>query len=131
VTPAEELLAAADELDARVAAATRGPWRHDTPWWHTDAQGDAEPTGLLVTAVRRNPVLLGVPTWARNAPNSSRAEANLRYVEAVNPDVGRALVVLLRHFAAVVDHASDAEVQAVYHRELDLARAILAAKEAR
>lgn len=96
--PAARLRAAADRLDALCEAASQGPWNHDGPFWH-HVPGTSEETALVTTGELRNPVLLGVPEWVRNAPSRRRSDANVRYAAAMHPGVGRALAALLRYAA--------------------------------
>jgi hypothetical protein len=94
-SPAELLTAAADHLEKLLVGVSAGPWNDDGPYWHCAGNGDDEATALVTTPGRK-PVLLAVPTWARNSPNPQRAHANVRYAAAMNPAVGRALALWLR-----------------------------------
>lgn len=101
MTPAETLNAAADKLDALLAEAT--PY---VPWTtHDDG---------LVWAPR-----LGDPV------SGSLLIEDARYIAAMGPVVGRALVALLRHAARLVVQTNPTDSASVYRHDLDLARAIL------
>lgn len=116
MTPADELLAAADHLDALLAEATPGPWVYGIDhnpetcgWWIGAPADDGE----------------GHPVLFHGGDDDRWSDAE--YVAAMNPEVGRALVALLRVIA------NEAEVRpgvaVLFREDFALARAILAAKE--
>ncbi len=136
MTPSEELNAAADRLDALLAEVTPGPWEWRDPGLrHVKLElatgGEWKP--YAGTVLQLHGEMLSV--------------ADAAYIAAMNPDVGRALVALLR-FAARNREAAEAAVASVLADglgdgsltsaddiddltplALDLARAILATKE--
>lgn len=75
MTPAEELTAAADKLDGLLADVAPGPWKLGIMW------------GTVINAGSANVTRDTFP-------------GDAAYIVAMNPDVGRALVALLRSVAA-------------------------------
>lgn len=90
MTPADELAAAADKLDALIAAATDGDWS-------ALAMLGAE-TGSDVLAVSND----APAGWSSVAHGISDADA--AYIAAMNPLVGKALAEWLRAIAAWPKH---------------------------
>lgn len=88
MTPAEELTAAADKLDALVAGASDGPWAVDS---HLDM---LDPP--------RTWHLEGIERWRglTNNVQLGEDEGTARYIAAMNPLVGKAMVEMLREEAA-------------------------------
>jgi len=93
MTPAEELAQSADKLDALIAGASVAPWAEpyegftpdDAGWWvHNGGDGMSE-HAVAVTL-----------------PYSPNAEADARYIAAMNPLVGKALAEWLRQQAGRV-----------------------------
>lgn len=118
LTVSETLTAAADKLDALLAEVTPGPWT--TEGVYRPLAGcrclscvEDEPYGMTLREVDS----LG------EDPSAVLKAADARWIAAMNPVPGRALVALLRDLAAVTWDLPDAVN--LYRHELDLARAIL------
>ena len=79
MTPAEELTAAADMLDALVAEATDGPWRDLL----MGSEGSKVVAGGNTVSTARHIAL-------------ARGSADATYIAAMNPLVGKALAELFR-----------------------------------
>lgn len=87
MTPAEELTAAADKLDALVAEAA-------PDWQLSESNHLALP---LIEMPYMNGMLKGQPGYTLSGPN----DATTFYIAAMNPLVGKALADLLRAHAEV------------------------------
>lgn len=108
--PADALRAAADRLDQLIAeAVVDGPWefRHDTdpdffPW--------------QVYAPK-----------AKHTAGTGFCAGTARYIAAMDPVLGRALVVAIRSWAAAAadEGAHGTNVEVVFAEELNVARALL------
>lgn len=83
MTPAEELTAAADKLDALVADATDGPWRELL----MGSEGSKVVAGGNTVSTARHIAL-------------ARGSADATYIAAMNPLVGKTLLEMLREEAA-------------------------------
>lgn len=90
MTPAEELTAAADKLDALVAGATEGPW---TTYRELDGIFAGQWTVVRAAGLR----VASVGQVRRH--HSQAAEGNIAYIAAMNPLVGKALAEWLRKAA--------------------------------
>ena len=113
MTPAEELTAAADKLDELMAevAFTPGPWR----------TGRASRSSVYDSM---DCTVAELDGWS---PRGNEALA--RYIAAMNPDVGRALVALLRSCAAYHGARGTRSWLGTDYGLEQLVRAILAPKE--
>lgn len=94
MTPADELVAAADKLDALVAQTTDGPWvtTREIDGYRADRWTVVKAGGKRVVTVDQTRV-----HW------DSAAEANVAYIAAMNPLVGKDHASLLREFAVHVE----------------------------
>jgi hypothetical protein len=107
MTPAEELAAAADKLDALVRAATAGPWTAEAASSIHPAPGGKAyefTTWLVISPVPddENPQT-AVVAAERNARDGSLTggcynEDDAAYIAAMNPLVGKAIAGMLRTF---------------------------------
>lgn len=89
MTPAEELAAAADKLEALIVKVPAGPWVAEDV-----GSGDADVLTYQVLPTSRT-------AWAAIVGDVKTDHA--AYIAAMNPLVGADLVVLLREFAAHVE----------------------------
>lgn len=101
MTPAEELAAAADRLDALAANATAGPWS-------VSLRGGGQTVGIEAGEQGYDEVV--VPGEVRcgsycygGTSVIDAADADWRYIAAMNPLVGADQAALLREFAAHVE----------------------------
>jgi hypothetical protein len=140
-TPAAELSAAADLLDALAAAAMPGPWRYNPrKQWHVPEDLPRRRNGEEF--VGAGPLDATVCVAATGPADEPQSMADARYIAAMNPTVGRAIAAWLRDTAGIAErmweqHGADygddeatSLVADVYEQALDLARAVLASKEA-
>lgn len=84
MTPAEELAAAADKLDALIAGAA--------PDWRVVDDN------TLALPVIEMPAMIGLAKTSRTYTVAGPNDATTLYIAAMNPLVGRALVEMLRRF---------------------------------
>lgn len=107
MTPAEELAAAADKLDALVVGATEGPWRE------------------LLMGSEGSKVLAGGNTvsTARHVA-LARGPADAAYIAAMNPLVGKALAEMLRTEAAEAAIYRSHHLEFIFRHALRFARLI-------
>lgn len=122
MTVAEEPTAAADKLDAVLAEATSAPWLVRVA---STGIRSSEPYAWVIA-----PAVGGMAIAERH---NGGTVADMRYIAAMNPDVGRALAALLRWTSerwidakAVEHHSARQEFQGL---ALTIARAILAPTE--
>lgn len=94
MTPAEELVAAADKLDALVSGATEGPW---TTYRELDGIFAGQWTVVRAAGLR----VASVGQVRRH--HSQAAEGNIAYIAAMNPLVGKAMAELFRMEFARID----------------------------
>lgn len=105
MSPAEELRAAADRLEALAKGATPGPWQ----WWNLEGadQGWSD-NGPSLETVARGPVYSDgsqgaaatiIGAWGHDAWGISVEESDAAYIAAMHPGVGLALPSLLRVIA--------------------------------
>ena len=105
MTPAEELTSAADKLDALIAEATSGPWTLAKTGASTKDPGrivglDGGPAGYD-EVITTGEVRCGSYCYGGTSVIDA-ADADWRYIAAVNPLVGKALAAALRTEAETI-----------------------------
>ena len=107
MTPAEELTAAADQLAARVAAATEGPWDR---WRDIDHRG-------FYTVGDKDGVLTDSRPFTEecNPVANVYIEPDANYIAAMDPLIGTQLVLLMRASAEALRTVAPSEQRDVVY----------------
>lgn len=126
MTPAERLIAAADLLDQRASEATEGPW-------YTAVENDGVRSGrrTVVKMLGRRVVTVD-QTRTHWDDEHGLAEANVRYIATMHPEVGKSVAAILREEANMVgllERAGDMSAGWVNAWVLALADLVLAGGE--